>query len=139
MVVWTQVTFERFCPRADYSFTSTPKNTTYSPTTRKMKNNFPHLLVVKHWSISKEDQIVVINLALKQLNLYNCYKIRGIESKAGTRLAPFKICETVCNFWHKESCFSTLMSRTAKVRLAHQPNIHLNLNLVNSWYCFLSL
>ena len=88
--------------------------------------------MVKEWSISTNDQMDVIDLALKQLNLRDHFELIRKPTKSGRKLTSLDVRKTVWDFWHNESSASTITSKPAKLKVNDKPKILSSLQFVDT-------
>ena len=67
--------------------------------------------------LNQSDEIDVISLSLKQLNLYDALRFQRKPSKAGCKLTPVTTRAAVWNIWHSKSIYSALKSWPAKLKV----------------------
>lgn len=109
-------------------------NVLLTPNTRQRKHRLAKSITetVKEWSISTSEQLDVIDLALKQLNLKDHFQFIRKPTKSGRKLTPLHVRQVVWNFWHNESSASTITSRPAKIKVNDKPKIQSSLQFVDT-------
>ena len=105
-----------------------------TPNTRKRKSRIANDLAefIEQLNLSDEDQVDVITLSLKKLNLLDVLQFQRKPTKAGRKVTPMTVRKSVWEFWHGNSTASTITSRPAKIRVTDKRKIQAGLNFVDT-------
>ena len=98
---------------------------TLTPNTRKRKSYLAKNIsdTILSMNLSEDDQVDVVSLALKQLNILD--KIRFIRKPTakGRKLLPAETRESVWKFWHDNTFESTNSNQHSKLRVTEKPRV----------------
>ena len=105
-----------------------------SPNSRKRKSRIAYEVFdfIKAYQLNDNDNIEVMTLALKKLNLLDRLDFSKKPSKAGRKELSLEIRECVWKYWHSNSTASTLTSKPAKLRVSEKKKIQNRLNFVDT-------
>ena len=67
-----------------------------------------------------DDNVEVLSLALKKLDLIDRVTFIKKSAKAGRKMIPHEIRRKIWHFWHTSSMASTLTSKPAKLRVSNR-------------------
>ena len=109
------------------------KTTPLMPTSRQRKSRLASAVtkVIKEFEISKDDQVDVITLALKQLGILDRIQFFK-KSRKGRSVTPFHVREAIWIFWHENSKESTNTNQIAKLRVNNKSHIQSGLEFVST-------
>ena len=96
-----------------------------TPNTRQWKYALAKEIteVVDAFGISKSDQVDVLTLSLKQLNIFEQIKFASKPTEKGRKLLKLPYRESVWNLWHMNSFESTNSNQIAKLRVTDKNRI----------------
>ena len=80
-------------------------------------------------NLNHEDQLDVVILWLKQLNLLDAL---SFHRKAGQKLTSLATRKRVCEFWHSSCTYSTITWRPVKLRNSDKKYIQADLDFINN-------
>jgi len=75
---------------------------------------------ISSFNLTKDEEMEVMTLSLKQLNLYDQFQFKRKPTKAGRKLIPLSTRQVVWDFWHENSMESTNTNQVAKQKLTDQ-------------------
>ena len=105
-----------------------------TPNTRKQKSRQATDLTnyILDLNLSKDDQLDVLTLSLKQLGILEKIKFSNKPSKKGRSLTKFETRQNVWEFWHRNSVESTITSQLHKIPVNQKPRIQEGLQFVDT-------
>ena len=72
---------------------------------------------IKEYHLTQEDQAEVLDLAMKNLGIFDKSIFLGKPTKSGRKLTDLMTQQEVWKFWHDQSILSTNTQQIAKLRV----------------------
>ena len=79
-----------------------------------------------------DDNVEILSLALKKLNLLDRLTFIKKPTKAERKVIPHETQRKIWHFWHTNSMASTLTSKPAKLRVSNRKKIQNGLDFVDT-------
>ena len=104
------------------------------PNSRKRKSRIANEICdfINLYQLMDDDNVEILSLALKKLNLLDRLTFIKKPSKAGRKMIPHQIRRKIWHFWHTNSMAFTLTSKPAKLRVSNRNKIQNRLEFVDS-------